>query len=121
MLAASGSDFLVATGDGALRLIEVQAEGKRPIQIGAGINTGEMIAGYLGSSRALEYTVIGDAVNVASRLESSTKELGVPVLASDDLVEAARRAAPDVDATVRSVGEIKVKGREAPVTVFTLA
>jgi adenylate cyclase len=45
-----------------------------PIQVGMGINTGECIAGYLGSSQALDYTVIGDAVNVASRLCSVAKE-----------------------------------------------
>ncbi|NLY94700.1 MAG: FHA domain-containing protein [Myxococcales bacterium] len=65
----------------ALRMMEALEEfnrereerGEKTIQIGIGINTGEVIAGYLGSSRALEYTVIGDAVNTGARLCSAAK------------------------------------------------
>ena len=50
-----------------------EAHGQDPIHVGMGINTGECVAGYLGSSQALDYTVIGDPVNVASRLCSVAK------------------------------------------------
>ncbi|MBD8893743.1 adenylate/guanylate cyclase domain-containing protein [Labrenzia suaedae] len=84
------------------------------VHIGIGLNTGEACVGNMGSSRRFNYSVIGDAVNISSRIESSCKAVGAELLISD----ATRRAAPEF--AYLEAGEIPLKGKSEPVRLFAL-
>lgn len=81
-----------------------------------GINTGNIVAGAVGTADRLLYTVHGDEVNIAARLEQLNKQYGTYILASAQTVEAAGRGF-----AFRQMGEVTVRGREQPTRVFTLA
>ena len=96
---------------------ELAAEGRPPLGIGVGINTARVVAGNIGSLRRLNYSVIGDGVNVAARLQSLTR---TPKYHTNIIVSAATvRAAPSA-APWRALGPIVVKGRAEPVEIFAV-
>ncbi|HEY9403156.1 MAG TPA: adenylate/guanylate cyclase domain-containing protein [Pyrinomonadaceae bacterium] len=85
------------------------------IAIGVGVHTGEATCGVVGAEGRLEYTIIGDTVNLSARLESTTKEKGVPILISDSTA-----ALLGIDYETEPLGDVKVKGKNQSTEVFTV-
>lgn len=112
------AEHAVQTAMGMIRTLQMMnaewaAEGKPQLDIGIGINTGDMIAGNVGSEAIMSYTVIGDAVNLAARLESLNKDYGTRIIISD-----ATRAQLKGQYDIHPLGEVIVKGKSKPVAIY---
>jgi adenylate cyclase len=95
---------------------EAERQGRRHIEVSAGIglNTGQCCVGNLGSEQRFDYSVLGDTVNTASRLEGLTKGYGI------DLIVGESTAAQAADFALLEIDQVKVKGRETPLRIFTV-
>ena len=93
------------------------AEGRPPLAFGVGINTARVVAGNIGSHRRLNYSVIGDGVNIAARLQALTRESAhaTDVIVSDATLLAVTRPWP-----TQPLGTVKVKGRSGELQIHKL-
>jgi adenylate cyclase len=107
-----GEDDPVRAVRAGVQMVETLRRMEEAPAIGVGINTGLVVAGNMGSKSRLNYTVIGDDVNLASRLEGLTRPYGVGVIVS----ESTRDACPDW--TFRELDRVRVKGKDRPVRIF---
>jgi len=101
------------------RLIELREkwrqEGKQELTVRIGLNTGPMVVGNMGSIQRMDYTMMGDSVNLASRLEGANKPYGTYVMISEFTYEHCRE-----HVVVRELDKIRVVGKKEPVTVYEL-
>jgi adenylate cyclase len=88
------------------------------VEVGVGINTGEMVVGDIGSSYRHTYTVIGDSVNQAARLQELTRQHKLPILLGQETV--ALLPAGAYESQLRSLGLMPMQGRKEPVMIFAL-
>lgn len=111
------SDLLGAIGEAQTALVRLNEQnllcGRDSLSYGIGVHVGDVMYGNIGSRKRLDFTVIGPAVNVASRLESLTKEVKRPVLFSKAFVEIA-----GFESKLEEVGSYPLRGLGEPVTVF---
>jgi class 3 adenylate cyclase len=92
-----------------------QRDGREAFQIGVGVNTGRMIVGNIGSSMRMDYTIIGDSVNLASRVQGLTRKFQTNLL----ITEYTYQWVKDI-VKVKKIGTLQVKGKQQPVTIYSV-
>ena len=97
----------------ALEIHQDMEEAKLGIEIGIGINTGEAVIGNMGSDTRFDYSAIGDAVNLAARLESSTKEVGEDIVIGVNTITGSTTEG-------KLLEPIYVKGKSEPIIIYTI-
>lgn len=103
--------------------IERRKKGNEPITLSVGLHCGDAVLGDIGSERQLEFAVIGDVVNVASRIEALTRELKVSLLVSNAVIQAASQIekASDGLSDFQRMPDQRLRGRSQPITLWRLA
>jgi len=89
------------------------AEGKKPVNIGIGLNTDQVVSGNIGSPKRMDYTMIGDGVNLAARLESACKQYHARILISENTYKKLRGTY-----RIREIDRVVVKGKTKPVNIY---
>jgi adenylate cyclase len=95
--------------------IDWKSQGKESLDIGIGLNSGDMVVGNMGSNSRMDYTIMGDNVNLGSRLEGTNKMYGTRIIISEFTYEQVKEKV-----IVRELDLIKVKGKHLPVKIFEL-
>jgi adenylate cyclase len=93
---------------------ELEAQGKETMSVGIGINTGDCVVGNMGSTQRFDYTVLGDAVNLASRLEGQSGHYGFQIIVGAETVKSL------LDYEVFELDLLAVKGKQEPVKIYTV-
>ena len=103
---------------------ERSIEGEPPLAIGIGLNYGPAVIGDVGSEHSLSFTVIGDTVNTASRLQSLTRSLATAIVVGDPLVEAVKQTssgtAAELLGSLEDIGEQNLRGRAGAIRAWMI-